>query len=60
MQTINMKEPIDYVECELQNTRDAIAFMSDISQSDHPFRHEIITGLKDREYKFEQQLEYCK
>ena len=60
MHAINMQSVLDYVECELQNTRDAIAYMSDMSQSDHPFRREIITGLKDREYRLEQQLEYCK
>ena len=44
------------LDVDLESVRAAIAYMSELSQVSHPFRHDIISALKDKEMRIERIL----
>ena len=44
------------LDANLEAVRAAIAYMSELSQTSHPFRHDIISALLDKEMRIERIL----
>ena len=49
-------EAMAYFACELEEVERAIEYMSTLEQCKHPYRHIIISCLKDRELQLNNQM----